>query len=230
VLTRKLIVAHAGGKSAAHPNTVEAFAHAIRAGADMIEFDVRRTADHHLVVHHDDTLGELALATTPLDRLQAEALARGYHIPRLTEVLALARGRVMLDVELKEPGYEDAVLRALHDHGCRGPDLIVTSFTPEALGRIKTVDAAVRTGLLVEQDVTWSAAVELLEHVAADVLAPDHRIIEGAALESIASGTIAVLPWTVNDAAVIQRLLRLPNVIGVITDDVQSALRLRGVV
>src|SRR5712692_9864147 len=114
---RKLIVAHAGGKSVAHPNTVEAFAHAIRVGADMIEFDVRRTADHQLVVHHDDTLGEFALATTPLDRLQAEALARGYHIPRLTEVLALARGRVMLDVELKESGYEDAVLRALHDHG-----------------------------------------------------------------------------------------------------------------
>ncbi len=226
---RKLIVAHAGGKSVAHPNTVEAFAHAIRVGADMIEFDVRRTADHQLVVHHDDTLGEFALATTPLDRLQAEALARGYHIPRLTEVLALARGRVMLDVELKESGYEDAVLRALHDHGCRGADLIVTSFKPEALLRIKTVDGAVRTGLLVE-DVTWSDAVELLEHVAADVLAPDHRIIEDAALAGIADGTIPVLPWTVNDAAVIQRLLQLPTVIGVITDDVRSALRLRGAV
>ena len=50
---RTAIVAHRGGWGAAAENTLAAFENAINLGVDMIEFDVRRTGDGRLVVHHD---------------------------------------------------------------------------------------------------------------------------------------------------------------------------------
>ena len=52
------IIAHRGAWGTAAPsapaeNTLEAFEAAIALGADMIELDVRRTRDGHLIVFHD---------------------------------------------------------------------------------------------------------------------------------------------------------------------------------
>jgi glycerophosphoryl diester phosphodiesterase len=53
-----LIIAHRGASQAEPENTVAAFRAAARAGADGVELDVRRTADDHLVVHHDAVLAD----------------------------------------------------------------------------------------------------------------------------------------------------------------------------
>jgi glycerophosphoryl diester phosphodiesterase len=58
----KLVVAHRGGSSKWRENTVDAVRHAIDCGADMVEFDVRRTADGELIVHHEEALGDCLLA------------------------------------------------------------------------------------------------------------------------------------------------------------------------
>jgi hypothetical protein len=53
-----LVIAHRGA-SAHHPeNTIAAFRGAAEAGADMVELDVRITADGALAVHHDAQLGD----------------------------------------------------------------------------------------------------------------------------------------------------------------------------
>ena len=47
------IIAHRGSPGLARENTVAAFIAARHLGADGVEFDVRRTSDGELVVHHD---------------------------------------------------------------------------------------------------------------------------------------------------------------------------------
>src|ERR1044072_5481094 len=130
---QKLIVAHQGDHSAARANTIEAFRAAIASGADMIELDVRRTADGVLVIHHDGTIGEQAIDVLDLDAVQALAGACGYRRPRLADVVAIAQGRIMLDVEIKETGIEDAVLATLVDGGVDVRDFVVTTFHRRAL-------------------------------------------------------------------------------------------------
>jgi len=49
-MTRAMVAAHRGVASGAAENTIEAFTKAIHVGADMIEFDVRRTRDGELIV------------------------------------------------------------------------------------------------------------------------------------------------------------------------------------
>ena len=47
------VIAHRGASRAAPENTVAAFRRAAEMGADMVELDVRRTADGQLAIHHD---------------------------------------------------------------------------------------------------------------------------------------------------------------------------------
>ena len=47
------VIAHRGGGDERPENTMEAFRHVVAVGADAVEFDVRSTRDHRLVVLHD---------------------------------------------------------------------------------------------------------------------------------------------------------------------------------
>ncbi|ORY49462.1 PLC-like phosphodiesterase [Rhizoclosmatium globosum] len=52
-------MAHRGGSLEGIENTLPAFAHAVSAGANMLELDVHSTKDGHVVVFHDDDLGRM---------------------------------------------------------------------------------------------------------------------------------------------------------------------------
>ena len=71
-----LNIPHAGGDQDAPHSTMFAFTSAVEAGADVLEMDVRLTADGVLVVHHDadtakTTAESLVVAETDLATLQA---------------------------------------------------------------------------------------------------------------------------------------------------------------
>src|SRR6266568_827837 len=101
-MTHAMVAAHRGVASGAAENTIEAFTNAIDVGADMIEFDVRRTRDGELIAFHDAFVGG-----TPVNGLTRDDIevAAGVRPPLLAEVLRVCAGRIRLDVELKEDGY-----------------------------------------------------------------------------------------------------------------------------
>lgn len=184
-----LVVAHRGASAIAPENSLEAFERAIELGADMVEFDVRRSADGVLVISHD-----------PLPPP---------HVPTLEQVVSVCAGRIALDVELKEPGLENDVLRV-----AAASDFVVTSFLPEVVTATKRLRPDVRTGLLLGRErQRW-------DDVAADFLAPHYEL-----LERIPGDGLFV--WTVNDAATLERLFGDPRVAGIVTDDLELALAVR---
>ena len=48
-----LIIAHRGASALAPENTLAAISLAVEMGVDMVECDLRRTADDKIVLHHD---------------------------------------------------------------------------------------------------------------------------------------------------------------------------------
>ena len=73
---RVLNIPHAGGDQDFPHSTMYAFSEAVAAGADVLEFDIRVTADDVVVVHHDadtakTTPESLVVAETDLATLQA---------------------------------------------------------------------------------------------------------------------------------------------------------------
>lgn len=131
-MTSPLIAAHRGGAGLWPENSLTAFRNAIRLPVDLIEFDVHRSKDGVLVIHHDATLDRMTDATGPLAEKTWDELCSvtvndtdGEPIPLLDEVIALiAPTAIDLRLEFKcradgsrYPGIEAEVVSMLRDAG-----------------------------------------------------------------------------------------------------------------
>ncbi|MFZ1754804.1 MAG: glycerophosphodiester phosphodiesterase family protein [Caldilineaceae bacterium] len=142
---RSLAIAHRGDSAHAPENTLAAFRSAIEAGADMLEMDVQRSADGHLVVIHDTTVdrttnGSGRVADLTLAQLQALDAGNGEQIPSFAQVLELAgETSIALMPEAKSParypGIEQEIAQALDAAGY-GERAVVQSFDAASLARL----------------------------------------------------------------------------------------------
>jgi glycerophosphoryl diester phosphodiesterase len=214
----QLVIAHRGVHNTGFTeNTIAAFQAAIEAGADMIELDVRRTGAGELAILHDHAVGKVALDSCSLDEFEART---GFRPPLLTEVLGWARGRIGLDVELKEDGYVEQLAPLLLDFAAGGSDLIVTSFIDPVLAALHERAPALRLGLLL----AWTA--ERFEQRAyacgARTVLPEMKLVDEALLGGAKRAGLDLIAWDFM-AGEHAQLLGDARVKGVITDDVPSA-------
>src|ERR1022692_3165827 len=140
-----LVIAHRGASREAPQNTPAAFEAAIALGADAVELDVRRTADGVLVVHHNASRRGMPLALITYPTLVR--LSR-HEPPHFETVLDLCAGRIAVDIEVKEPGYEAEVIEAASRRFPRD-QLLYTSFEESVVSAIKHLDPQARCGLLL---------------------------------------------------------------------------------
>ncbi len=213
------VVAHRGAWGAGVPeNSLAAFERAIDLGADMIEFDVRRTRDRELIIFHDPEIAGAPLAN--LSRTEIEGLTRVLP-PLLEEALELASGRIGLDVELKEDGYVDELVDPLAGFAAGGGDLIVTSFIDPVLAQLTELAPQLSRGLIVSGSA--ECAPERAHACGATVVLPQMQLVNEASLAEISGAGVTVGVWDFK-AAEHAALLSDTRVSGVITDDVPGAL------
>jgi glycerophosphoryl diester phosphodiesterase len=149
------LIAHRGACFEAPENSLEAFELAIGQGADRLELDVRATRDGVPVVCHDASTARTAdlglrVAESRLAELREVMLANGEPVPTLEEVCELARGRIPLDVELKDgrAATVTAVLALLARYELV-TDALVTSFEEPPLLALRRGGYRGRLGLVV---------------------------------------------------------------------------------
>lgn len=232
-MIRAMVAAHRGVPAGTAENTIAAFTNAIDVGADMIEFDVRRTRDGEMIAFHDASVG--GVPVSGLTRGEIEAAA-GVRPPLLTEVLETCAGRIQLDVELKEDGYVADVMAVLRA-GFDPAQMVVTSFLPAVVAQAKEAFPGAKTGLLVGEDrspvdlagrLRELYPVDLAQRVQADYLAPHYRLAAFGVLRRAAAAGLPCLVWTVNSPALIRRFATDPRVAAVITDVAAEALAIVG--
>ena len=206
-MTRTLVCAHRGASAYLPDNSADGFVSAIAMGADAIETDVRRTPHGRLVLAHD-----------PLPPQPSPDLVE------LGDLVDMAAGRIRLDVELKEAGYEQQVLEVLTP---QPEGLLVTSFLPEVVAAIRALDATVRTGLILGP---WDESPDRFaraDDCGAEVLVPHVDLLDDALRDEAIRRRQPVAVWTVNDREALARLITDPAVGCVITDVPDVALALR---
>lgn len=121
-------------------NSRAAIEYAIETGAEMVELDVRKSADGHLIVMHDSWLdrtttchGEAArftLAELRKCRLVVEGTKEvtGETVPALAEMLAVARGRILVNIDNKlEPEVLPEIAAEARAMGMAGNILVKTA-------------------------------------------------------------------------------------------------------
>ena len=227
-----LVVAHRGASAEAAENSIEAFEKAIQIGSDLIEFDVRHTRDDRLIAFHDATVDGRPVGQLTREEIQ---LQTGIKPPLLTDVLDLTRGHVGLDVELKESGYTDRVLKAVGER-FEPERLVITSFIDSVVAESKSLMPSIKAGLLVGRDTPEHPLRVRLSELfparraracGADYVAMHFRLAELGALSRAARAGFPAYIWTVNDDRRLRRYLADPQVRAVITDVPNRALELR---
>lgn len=109
-----LVAAHRGDWRRAPENSLQGIKNCIDAGIDMVEIDLRRTKDGYFVLMHDETIDrtttgkgyvrDLTISEIRSYRLKNGANHKTRHlVPTLDEVLALANGRILLNID---KGYD----------------------------------------------------------------------------------------------------------------------------
>ncbi|KAB7766390.1 glycerophosphodiester phosphodiesterase family protein [Xanthomonas maliensis] len=166
-----LVVSHRACWKFASENTVDGIAACIARGVDMVEIDVRTSRDGRLLLMHDETVDRTTDghgAVAELDAAQIAALhvrSQGggngstvteRHPPTLAEALAMARGRVLVNLDVKAAAL-DQLLDAVEAAGAQRDVLLnVPLDVPDAImQRARKADIAVQV-LYSQRDATMS--------------------------------------------------------------------------
>ncbi|MET0386392.1 MAG: glycerophosphodiester phosphodiesterase family protein [Polyangiales bacterium] len=174
------LVGHRGLSPGFPENTLAAFRNSIALGVDVIELDLRGTADGEVVILHDETLDRTTDGTGPVTALtlaEIKALDAGSYvdpsfsserIPTFGEVLELARGtgvKLLLDIKLSEVLNKERIVRLTEQYGAT-LDVIVGVRSVADLQEFRELNPNLRTlGFIPEvtdSDAFVGAGVDMI--------------------------------------------------------------------
>jgi glycerophosphoryl diester phosphodiesterase len=177
---RAEVIAHRGASASAPENTLAAVKQAIIDQADWVEIDVQETVDGDVVVFHDSDFMKLANSDLKIWDATRKELAQvdiGSHfeprfsverVPTLRQVLASAKGKIRVIIELKyyvhDQHLEQRVAEIIEAEQMQS-NIIIMSLKSDKVQKMKALRPEWQVGLLT------SAALGNLSNSEADFLA-----------------------------------------------------------
>lgn len=231
-LSKQMIVAHRGASGLVeHENTIDAFQKAIDVGADCIECDVRRTKDGVLIIFHDELINGV-----PVNELTHREILdiTGYHVPTLEETLEFVKGKILIDIELKEGGYEEEAVALIQKH-LKNDEFYIRSFLDKTVRKVKKIDKTITTALLLglehPKNVLLTRLSELFPFfrilkTKCDIVSPYYRLLKLGFVTRMRILGRRVSVWTVDDEPLMKVLLKKKKVDSLVTNYPDVALRI----
>ncbi len=260
---RTLVLGHRGFGDRAPDNSLLATERALAEGMDGVDVDAQRTRDSVVVIYHDLSVDRLTAGTGRVrDRTAAEMLAldlgpkanppvTGAFVHTFEEFVQALKGRGLLSVELKVPGAKATGIEELAVDVLRRHDafdgVVLSSFNPLVLWRLKRLDPRVRTVLIFMDtnwnpqllreiapadrvDLPWALRQEWIRRAIRKVVRPDmlsiNHEVDEAVLDRLIGKGWPVFIWTPDDEPSLRRALA-KHPYAVISDEAVLAKQLR---
>ena len=207
-----LLLGHRGVRGARPENTVAAFRYALESGLDGVECDVQRSRDGVLVLFHDFTVQGRRITDLSFEEMHGVEP----DIPTLAELFDLAESYpgTLLNLEVKAAGWrthrlERALVGAVWASGL-ADRVLVSSFNPVSLLKVRFFSPLLRTGLLYAPDSPLLLRTPWLAGwLHTDALHPHESQVTAALLQRAHARGLAVNTWTVNSDMRITSLAKL---------------------
>lgn len=238
------LIAHRGISALAPENTLASFQQAVEQKIDWIEFDVRLTKDHELIIFHDDTLERTTNGSGLVHEHTIQQLANLdagswfnpiYHeqrIPVFSQILpTLLNLDLHLNIELKIPPKAplthgsvliNRLLEVLKDTWPKSRPLpLVSSFHWELLTELRSFLPEIPIGFL--QDDCTISFIEKVQQSHNAALHCDYQSLTPALLALAKQAQIPVLAFTVNKPSDAMPLFNA-EIFGIFSDNPRQLL------
>ncbi|GGF30938.1 glycerophosphoryl diester phosphodiesterase [Marmoricola endophyticus] len=206
-------VAHRGASAVAPENTLAAVRRAVADGADLVEVDVRRTADGALVLMHDASVRRTTgaggcVSELTFARVRTLDAGLGQLVPSLDEAAALAP--LLIDVKdaAADGMVEDLAAQVPYGAMVQARDWGAMRALKQRRADLTVCVLGRPTGTTLTDVASW-----------ADGVHPHHSRLSRRYVDAVHAHGLHCLTWTVNPPLLQARAVRL-GVDGVITDRV----------
>ena len=216
-------ISHRGDARAHRENTLAAFAAAVESGADMIELDVRRTADGRAVVLHDPTLDRLwSVPRRVAELTHREVCSLG--VPDLAEAVGAIPDDVQVMVDYEDEGVAEPALadvlaagaldRVVFAGGCFAGHRLIRRLASEAR-------------IAATWDVDARIPEALLDELGAEFYNPSGNVLgrDPGAVERMHARGTRVSVWTIDERADMELFLGL-GVDAIVTNRIPTLVEL----
>jgi len=231
--------AHRGDSKNAPENTLPAIESAVRKGAHQIEFDVKFTSDHQLVLMHDATVnrttnGKGRVADLTFAQIRAldagswfSPRFAGVRVPAFKEALSAIPPGIVCNIHLSDtPGLAAAVTRVILDMG-RVKDCVLAC-TPAQAAEARRIASSIRFCNMSGQRTDHQAYADDTLRARADFIQLRGGL-DGVAevAERLHRGGVTVNYFSAQDEASIRRLIDA-RVDYILTDDLDLLIAILG--
>lgn len=232
---RVMRIAHRGASAYAQENSLAAIHKAAELGTDMVEVDLRWTADRVPVIAHDESLkrvfglegliGEFTLAE--INEMMPAGREPLVTLEMLAETCSALGMGIYLDIKQLSLDGIETMLAAIKKHGMLG-GTIFGSFRPDWLAEIKACNAAAQTSVLFSSihidPVAQAKAVNCdYVHPCWERFAEPHLLLTPAWMSAVRDAELGVVCWHEERPNVIRALQAL-GVNGICSDQPELLL------
>lgn len=226
---RPLITAHTGCEDSPE-NTVASILRGLEAGADIIEIDIRSTADGRIILMHDEGFHTrsseyLRVHELPLQRIRSlhESgevlhLSRDAKITVLEDALEVATDRkCILNLDLKDDLSVELMCRLLEDHGLTD-SVVISGCDSHRAARVKEYCRGAQVLLNVKNipPAELENYGDFMEKICSDAISGgygglniDYRLCRQELIRYARLRYLPVAVWTIDDAEEMNRMIRM---------------------
>ncbi len=231
------LIAHRGASGHAPENTLVAVRRAMDMRAEMVEVDILLSKDGIPVLLHDPSLDRTTDGTGVVSNFTLEELKAldagtwfgeqfaGEQIPTVDELLAMCKGKMALNLEIKtqavsdmqEGGVVEKVVELVRKHGMER-NVIFSSFDPRAIVQLKAIAPDIAGAILYDnRHYEGAHPVDIVSSLGADAFNCHWRQVSSGLVDSLHRVNVPINVYTVNSDTLMHRMLDL-GVDGIFTD------------
>lgn len=219
------VTAHRGSSREAPENTMAAIERAVDNMAEYTEIDVQMTKDGKIVLSHDRTLKRTAGVNKKIQDMTYEEVEKldvgawfsaefkGEKIPSLQEIMDYAKGRIKLNIEIKDEGRSSVLpeeTMALIEEYDMSDQCVISSVNLNYLRRAKEKIPEITAGYIIS-----AAFGDYYSDEAIDFISIRSSLVDKRLIGRVHEEGKAVHVWTVNSKSELERmkLLQADNII-----------------
>ncbi len=230
-----LVGAHRGAykdEPALDENSLSAFKRAIDFKVDYVEFDVHKTTDGKYVIYHDNSL-LINNQKINMKELSWFNVLEEYRLPitneqlpLLEEVVKVCKGKMKMNVEIKDPAIGVDVVNYLISLGLTTNDFLISSFHESVMNDISNQYKDIYTGFLFLGNFWSTKKAKRATELSCNAIHPYYRFLTKKILTYATNNNLDIHTWTV-DGKALTKVMKKNQVTSIMSNDVLLALETR---